>query len=100
MCRNEFCYNLFFPFIQTAPICLNTFVMIYVSKLSVCQVLGFGEYIEDVYAAYEQHKLETMVMAHYFMLFFYPFIIIFIHAYLLHRNGKNRVLVGFLFFIH
>ncbi|KAL2896637.1 Protein Dr1-like protein [Bienertia sinuspersici] len=23
-------------------------------------VLGFGEYIEDVYAAYEQHKLETM----------------------------------------
>ncbi|KAF4398784.1 hypothetical protein G4B88_028147 [Cannabis sativa] len=23
-------------------------------------VLGFGEYIEEVYAAYEQHKLETM----------------------------------------
>ena len=26
------------------------------------QVLGFGEYIEEVYAAYEQHKLETMVI--------------------------------------
>uniref|UniRef100_A0A251SFF1 Uncharacterized protein n=1 Tax=Helianthus annuus TaxID=4232 RepID=A0A251SFF1_HELAN len=26
-------------------------------------VLGFGEYIEDVYAAYEQHKLETMVLS-------------------------------------
>jgi hypothetical protein len=26
------------------------------------QVLGFGEYIEDVYTAYEQHKLETMVI--------------------------------------
>ncbi|KAF9593067.1 hypothetical protein IFM89_020074 [Coptis chinensis] len=25
-----------------------------------CCVLGFGDYIEDVYAAYEQHKLETM----------------------------------------
>ncbi|KAF9591749.1 hypothetical protein IFM89_007079 [Coptis chinensis] len=24
------------------------------------KVLGFGDYIEDVYAAYEQHKLETM----------------------------------------
>ncbi|RRT85533.1 hypothetical protein B296_00006552 [Ensete ventricosum] len=24
------------------------------------QVLGFGEYIEEVYAAYEQHKLETL----------------------------------------
>ncbi|RVW17159.1 Protein Dr1-like [Vitis vinifera] len=24
------------------------------------RVLGFGEYIEEVYAAYEQHKLETM----------------------------------------
>ncbi|KAA8541148.1 hypothetical protein F0562_025106 [Nyssa sinensis] len=23
-------------------------------------VLGFGEYIEEVYAAYEQHRLETM----------------------------------------
>ncbi|KAK9105526.1 hypothetical protein Scep_022370 [Stephania cephalantha] len=23
-------------------------------------VLGFGEYIEEVYAAYEQHKLETL----------------------------------------
>ncbi|XP_022736836.1 protein Dr1 homolog isoform X4 [Durio zibethinus] len=23
-------------------------------------VLGFGEYIEEVYAAYEQHKIETM----------------------------------------
>ncbi|KAF5809307.1 putative transcription factor Hap3/NF-YB family [Helianthus annuus] len=28
--------------------------------LKALQVLGFGEYIEDVYAAYEQHKLETM----------------------------------------
>jgi len=26
------------------------------------QVLGFGEYIEEVYAAYEQHKMETMVI--------------------------------------
>jgi len=26
------------------------------------QVLGFGEYVEEVYAAYEQHKLETMVI--------------------------------------
>ena len=26
------------------------------------QVLGFGEYIEEVYAAYEQHKYETMVI--------------------------------------
>lgn len=25
------------------------------------QVLGFGEYIEEVYAAYEQHRLETIV---------------------------------------
>ncbi|KAM0006816.1 putative transcription factor Hap3/NF-YB family [Helianthus debilis subsp. tardiflorus] len=30
--------------------------------LKALQVLGFGEYIEDVYAAYEQHKLETMVL--------------------------------------
>ena len=29
------------------------------------QVLGFSEYIEEVYAAYEQHRLETMVMLHY-----------------------------------
>lgn len=29
------------------------------------QVLGFGEYIEEVYAAYEQHKLETMVSVHF-----------------------------------
>ncbi|XP_061956045.1 protein Dr1 homolog isoform X2 [Populus nigra] len=28
--------------------------------LKALQVLGFGEYIEDVYTAYEQHKLETM----------------------------------------
>ena len=28
----------------------------------ICQVLGFGEYIEEVYAAYEQHKIETMVI--------------------------------------
>ncbi|KAL2338276.1 hypothetical protein Fmac_012722 [Flemingia macrophylla] len=28
--------------------------------LKALQVLGFGEYIEEVYAAYEQHKLETM----------------------------------------
>ncbi|KAL5725949.1 Down-regulator of transcription 1 [Ranunculus cassubicifolius] len=28
--------------------------------LKALEVLGFGEYIEDVYAAYEQHKLETM----------------------------------------
>lgn len=27
------------------------------------QVLGFGEYIEEVYAAYEQHKLDTLVCA-------------------------------------
>ncbi|MQL87930.1 hypothetical protein Taro_020483 [Colocasia esculenta] len=28
--------------------------------LQALQDLGFGEYIEEVYAAYEQHKLETM----------------------------------------
>jgi hypothetical protein len=28
-------------------------------------VLGFGEYIEEVCAAYEQHKLETMVSFEY-----------------------------------
>ncbi|CAL5374382.1 unnamed protein product [Camellia sinensis] len=28
--------------------------------LKALKVLGFGEYIEEVYAAYEQHKLETM----------------------------------------
>ncbi|XP_021744253.1 protein Dr1 homolog isoform X2 [Chenopodium quinoa] len=28
--------------------------------LKALEVLGFGEYIEDVYAAYEQHKVETM----------------------------------------
>ncbi|KAL3629652.1 Down-regulator of transcription 1 [Castilleja foliolosa] len=26
----------------------------------IYHVLGFGEYMEDVYAAYEQHRLETM----------------------------------------
>ncbi|KAL5723509.1 Down-regulator of transcription 1 [Ranunculus cassubicifolius] len=28
--------------------------------LRALEVLGFGEYIEDVYTAYEQHKLETL----------------------------------------
>uniref|UniRef100_A0A2P2LKE6 Uncharacterized protein MANES_01G022100 n=1 Tax=Rhizophora mucronata TaxID=61149 RepID=A0A2P2LKE6_RHIMU len=28
--------------------------------LTALEVLGFGEYIEEVYAAYEQHKLETV----------------------------------------
>ncbi|XP_058760997.1 protein Dr1 homolog isoform X2 [Vicia villosa] len=28
--------------------------------LKALQVLGFADYIEEVYAAYEQHKLETM----------------------------------------
>ncbi|XP_068643738.1 protein Dr1 homolog isoform X2 [Aristolochia californica] len=28
--------------------------------LKALEVLGFGEYIEEVYAAYEQHKLETL----------------------------------------
>ncbi|KAH9289228.1 hypothetical protein KI387_033345 [Taxus chinensis] len=28
--------------------------------LRALEVLGFGEYIEEVYAAYEQHKLETL----------------------------------------
>ncbi|XP_038990525.1 protein Dr1 homolog isoform X1 [Hibiscus syriacus] len=28
--------------------------------LKALQALGFGEYIEEVYAAYEQHKIETM----------------------------------------
>lgn len=28
--------------------------------LKALEVLGFGEYIEEVYAAYEHHKLETM----------------------------------------
>lgn len=32
------------------------------AKLASFQVLGFGEYIEEVYAAYEQHKHETMVL--------------------------------------
>ncbi|KAG5027875.1 hypothetical protein JHK87_011389 [Glycine soja] len=30
--------------------------------LKALQVLGFGEYVEEVYAAYEQHKLETMII--------------------------------------
>ncbi|KAG7021593.1 Protein Dr1-like protein, partial [Cucurbita argyrosperma subsp. argyrosperma] len=30
--------------------------------LKALEVLGFSEYIEEVYAAYEQHRLETMVM--------------------------------------
>ncbi|KAL4194962.1 hypothetical protein AMTRI_Chr05g71060 [Amborella trichopoda] len=29
--------------------------------LRALEVLGFGDYIEEVYAAYEQHKLETLV---------------------------------------
>ncbi|KAK4359389.1 hypothetical protein RND71_021618 [Anisodus tanguticus] len=28
--------------------------------LKALEVLGFGEYIEEVYAAYEQHRLETV----------------------------------------
>ncbi|XP_042419916.1 protein Dr1 homolog [Zingiber officinale] len=28
--------------------------------LKALEVLGFGEYIEEVYAAYQQHKLETL----------------------------------------
>ncbi|KAL3623919.1 Down-regulator of transcription 1 [Castilleja foliolosa] len=28
--------------------------------LKALEVLGFGEYIEEVYTAYEQHRLETM----------------------------------------
>ncbi|PIN00792.1 Class 2 transcription repressor NC2, beta subunit (Dr1) [Handroanthus impetiginosus] len=28
--------------------------------LKALEVLGFGEYIEEVYAAYEQHRVETM----------------------------------------
>ncbi|KAK8547933.1 hypothetical protein V6N13_123356 [Hibiscus sabdariffa] len=28
--------------------------------LKALQALGFGEYIEEVYAAYEQHKIETV----------------------------------------
>ncbi|KAL6006928.1 Down-regulator of transcription 1 [Asimina triloba] len=28
--------------------------------LKALEVLGFGEYIEEVYAAYEQHRLETL----------------------------------------
>uniref|UniRef100_M4EIQ3 Transcription factor CBF/NF-Y/archaeal histone domain-containing protein n=1 Tax=Brassica campestris TaxID=3711 RepID=M4EIQ3_BRACM len=28
--------------------------------LKALQVLGFGEYVEEVYSAYEQHKYETM----------------------------------------
>ncbi|KAM7278189.1 hypothetical protein ACFE04_005323 [Oxalis oulophora] len=28
--------------------------------LKALEVLGFGEYIEEVYAAYEQHKIETI----------------------------------------
>ena len=35
-----------------------------------CQVLGFEEYIEEVYAAYEQHKLETMVIIYFYMFLF------------------------------
>ncbi|KAF5933821.1 hypothetical protein HYC85_029992 [Camellia sinensis] len=34
--------------------------MVVLTNVVVCQVLGFGEYIEEVYAAYEQHRLETM----------------------------------------
>lgn len=49
-------------------------VLIYIFKIILWfgelyyQVLGFGEYIEEVYAAYEQHKIETMVTCHYSML--------------------------------
>ncbi|XP_010940020.1 protein Dr1 homolog isoform X1 [Elaeis guineensis] len=28
--------------------------------LKALEVLGFGEYVEEVYAAYEQHKLDTL----------------------------------------
>ena len=38
---------------------------------SFLQVLGFGDYIEDVYAAYEQHKLETVVMIYLLLLILY-----------------------------
>ena len=38
--------------------------------LKALHVLGFGEYVEEVYSAYEQHKYETMVKwsitVHYF----------------------------------
>lgn len=37
------------------------------------QVLGFGEYLEEVYAAYEQHKVETAVII-YFLLSIYDFV--------------------------
>ncbi|KAL0283366.1 UNVERIFIED_CONTAM: protein Dr1 [Sesamum angustifolium] len=30
--------------------------------LKALEVLGFGEYIEEVYAAYEQHRHETMLI--------------------------------------
>lgn len=33
----------------------------YIDLTHLYQVLGFGEYIEEVYAAYEQHKMETVV---------------------------------------
>ena len=38
---------------------------------SFLQVLGFGDYIEEVYAAYEQHKLETVVMIYLLLLILY-----------------------------
>lgn len=37
----------------------------------ICQVLGFGEYIEEVYSAYEQHKIESMVIVCIFAPFSY-----------------------------
>jgi hypothetical protein len=41
-----------FKLVQNSNIFLN---------LSSLQDLGFKEYIEEVYAAYEQHKLDTLV---------------------------------------
>ncbi|KAK1369913.1 hypothetical protein POM88_036005 [Heracleum sosnowskyi] len=36
--------------------------------LKALEVLGFGEYIEDVYSAYEQHKVETIVIVYVLLL--------------------------------
>lgn len=41
------------------------------NNLFAWQVLGFGEYIEEVYSAYEQHKIETTVAIHLLVILCY-----------------------------
>jgi len=48
-------------FIESFKHAAYLFLVLFIYLLISPQVLGFGEYIEEVYAAYEQHKMETMV---------------------------------------